>query len=177
MRREAKSPFGPLTVETSREGILSVRVASRTNTIASAIARPTDGIRHEDEPGEPEDESAASLAHMSAALRALDDYFGGKRPAFEELALIPRGTPFQQRVWKELRNVTYGATTTYGELAARIARPKAARAVGAANGKNPIWLLLPCHRVVGANGTLTGYAGGLAMKRALLEHEALPHEP
>lgn len=96
---------------------------------------------------------------------------------FAKLPLAPRGTPLQQAVWRELRTVAYGATITYKELATRVGRPTAARAVGAANGRNPFWLFQPCHRVIGADGSLTGYAGGLAMKRALLEFETARHDP
>jgi len=108
---------------------------------------------------------------MDAALRALDGYFTGKHPSGDELAFACDGTPFQRRVWSQLRRVRYGTPVTYGELARRVGSPGAARAVGAANGQNPVWILQPCHRVVGADGSLTGYAGGLAMKRALLRHE------
>jgi methylated-DNA-[protein]-cysteine S-methyltransferase len=101
----------------------------------------------------------------------LAEYFAGTRRAFE-LPLRPAGTPFQQRVWSALREVPYGATTTYGELAAAVGAPSAARAVGAANVRNPLCVVVPCHRVIGRDGSLTGYAGGLARKRLLLELEA-----
>jgi methylated-DNA-[protein]-cysteine S-methyltransferase len=101
----------------------------------------------------------------------LDDYFDGKRKSFE-LRLAPRGTAFQRRVWQELATIPYGATTTYAAIARSIGKPLAVRAVGAANGKNPLSIVVPCHRVIGKNGTLTGYAGGLASKRRLLELES-----
>ena len=100
----------------------------------------------------------------------LDEYFAGTRTAFG-LVLAPRGTEFQLAVWNELQRIPYGATISYGELAQRIARPDAVRAVGAANGANPIPIVIPCHRVIGADGSLTGYGGGLPIKRALLELE------
>ncbi|MDX6536015.1 MAG: methylated-DNA-[protein]-cysteine S-methyltransferase, partial [Gaiellales bacterium] len=87
------------------------------------------------------------------------------------LPVAPAGTPFQQDVWAELQRIAYGTTITYAELAARIERPTAIRAAGAANGRNPISIVLPCHRVIGSNGSLTGYGGGLDAKRALLELE------
>jgi len=103
----------------------------------------------------------------------LDAYLAGARADFD-LPLAPQGTPFQQEVWAALREIPYGDTTTYGELAARLGRPgwASARAVGAANGRNPLWVVVPCHRVIGADGSLTGYAGGIDVKRELLELES-----
>jgi methylated-DNA-[protein]-cysteine S-methyltransferase len=105
------------------------------------------------------------------AARALDAYFDGDLLALDSLELAPRGTNFQKRVWEELRKIPAGTTTTYGHIARAIGSPHAARAVGAANGANPIAIVVPCHRVVGADGTLTGYAFGIDKKRWLLEHE------
>ncbi|BDU73064.1 methylated-DNA--[protein]-cysteine S-methyltransferase [Mesoterricola silvestris] len=102
--------------------------------------------------------------------RQLDEYFRGVRAAFD-LPLAPRGTPFQLRVWEELRRIPPGRTLSYGDLARRLGDPRLARAVGAANGANPISIIIPCHRLLGAGGGLTGYAGGLDRKRALLELE------
>ena len=102
--------------------------------------------------------------------RELDEFFAGERQAFD-VPLAPRGTPWQQAVWTALLEVPYGETVTYTELAALAGRPGAARAAGAANGRNPISILIPCHRVVGAAGGLTGYAGGLDAKAWLLAHE------
>src|SRR6185503_14604028 len=93
-------------------------------------------------------------------------YFARRRRDFD-LALAPEGTPFQQRVWQGLCAIPYGATTSYGELAARIGNPKGSRAVGLANGRNPIPIVIPCHRVIGRNGTLVGYGGGLDIKERL----------
>jgi methylated-DNA-[protein]-cysteine S-methyltransferase len=100
----------------------------------------------------------------------LDQYFAGRLARFRT-AVAPRGTAFQRRVWQELQAIPYGQTTTYGDLARRIDAPKAVRAVGAANGANPIAIVIPCHRVIGANGSLTGFGGGLPTKRALLDLE------
>jgi methylated-DNA-[protein]-cysteine S-methyltransferase len=100
----------------------------------------------------------------------LTEYFAGQRRRFE-LPLAPEGTPFQQRVWRELQDIPYGVTISYGQLAARIGQPTAARAVGLANGSNPLAIVIPCHRVIGANGTLTGYGGGLPIKERLLALE------
>ena len=101
----------------------------------------------------------------------LDEYFAGARTSFE-LPLEPVGTEFQLEVWGSLADIPYGETSTYAKQAAAIGRPRAVRAVGAANGRNPISIVLPCHRVVGADGKLTGFAGGLGAKRWLLDHEA-----
>jgi methylated-DNA-[protein]-cysteine S-methyltransferase len=108
---------------------------------------------------------------FAAALAQLEEYFAGARTAFD-LALAPAGTAFQQRVWAALREIPYGATTSYGALAARLGAPGASRAVGLANGRNPISVVVPCHRVVGADGSLTGFGGGTERKRALLDLEA-----
>jgi methylated-DNA-[protein]-cysteine S-methyltransferase len=101
----------------------------------------------------------------------LDAYFAGERQTFD-LPLQMTGTPFQKQVWQGLMAIPYGTTISYAELARRIGRPGASRAVGAANGRNPIGIIVPCHRVIGANGTLTGYGGGLDRKEWLLAHEA-----
>ncbi len=116
------------------------------------------------------DAPTGKSAVLARTARQLDEYFAGKRRDFD-LPLAPEGTAFQQRVWRELLTIPYGDTWSYGELARAIGRPAAARAVGAANGKNPIAIIVPCHRVIGANGTLVGYGGGLPVKTWLLEHE------
>ena len=110
-------------------------------------------------------------ARFANVARQLDEYFAGARTTFD-VALNPRGGPFERAVWAELLRIPYGETARYGELARRLGRPLTARAVGAANGRNPIAVIVPCHRVIGSDGTLTGYAGGLECKRALLDLEA-----
>jgi len=111
---------------------------------------------------------------FAPARRQLDEFFAGKRERFD-LDLMLDGTEFQQQVWLTLAHIPYGHTWSYGELAKRIGRPKAVRAVGLANGANPLPIVLPCHRVIGADGSLTGYGGGMPAKRLLLELEgALP---
>ena len=110
-------------------------------------------------------------AVLKAARKQLKEYFSGKRRDFD-LPLDPAGTPFQRSVWRQIAKVRFGKTVSYGELARRTGRPGSARAAGAATGRNPIGIVVPCHRIVGANGSLTGYAGGLDRKRALLELEA-----
>lgn len=103
--------------------------------------------------------------------RRLTAYFAGDLAALEDLPVRTNGTPFQRTVWQALRAIPAGATTSYGDLAARLGKPSASRAVGLANGANPVAIVVPCHRVIGGDGDLTGYAGGLARKRWLLAHE------
>jgi methylated-DNA-[protein]-cysteine S-methyltransferase len=122
--------------------------------------------------GQPEaswEESAQGA--VGEAMRQLREYFAGRRSEFE-LPLAPEGTEFQRTVWNRLREIPYGETISYGELAKRVGNPKASRAVGAANGQNPIPIVIPCHRVIGSNGKLTGFGGGLPVKEALLALEA-----
>jgi methylated-DNA-[protein]-cysteine S-methyltransferase len=116
-------------------------------------------------------EDAAAMP-LGTALRQLSEYFAGTRRTFD-LPLRLEGTAFQQRVWARLTEIPYGQTWSYGQLAGRIGKPSASRAVGLANGRNPISILVPCHRVIGADGSLTGYGGGLERKQWLLAHEGL----
>ena len=114
----------------------------------------------------------------SKARRAVEAYFDGMRDAFEGLVLETGGTPFQRELWTSLRSIPWGTTTSYGALAVKLGRPQAMRAVGAANGANPIAIIQPCHRVIGADGSLTGFGGGIERKRWLLSHEGVePREP
>ena len=110
---------------------------------------------------------------LKRAKRELAEYFAGRRKRFA-VALDPQGTPFQKKVWKAIARVGFGETISYGELAKRAGAPRSIRATGAATGRNPISIVVPCHRILGANGSLTGYAGGLARKRALLRLESAP---
>lgn len=127
---------------------------------------------------EPEPDWIYSEKPFEDAREQLRAYFDGKLKEFD-LKLRPDGTEFQRRVLAELQKIPYGTTTSYGEIARRIGRPKAMRAVGAANGRNPIPIVIPCHRVIGASGDLTGFGGGLPVKEALLrlelEHSQFPH--
>ena len=146
------SPIGPLFLVADDEGLREVRfeLDRRPHT-------PLAGWVH----------SAPKLAE---ARRQLEEYFSGTRLVFD-LSLKPVGTAFQQSVWGALTTIPYAVTTSYGQISQQILRPKASRAVGAANGRNPIPIIIPCHRVIGSNGTLTGFGGGLAAKQWLLEHE------
>lgn len=112
----------------------------------------------------------ADDAPFASARHQLEAYFAGERREFD-IALAADGTPFQRRVWAALLEIPFGATESYGELAARLGKPNASRAVGAANGRNPISIIVPCHRVIGKSGALTGYGGGIRRKRWLLAHE------
>jgi methylated-DNA-[protein]-cysteine S-methyltransferase len=107
---------------------------------------------------------------LQAAVTQLQEYFEGKRTDFT-FKLNPKGTDFQQKVWQELLKIPYGKTTSYLDLAKKLGDPKVIRAAASANGKNPLWIVIPCHRVIGTDGSLTGYAGGLWRKKWLLEHE------
>jgi methylated-DNA-[protein]-cysteine S-methyltransferase len=112
-----------------------------------------------------------SSERVDALRGQLEEYFAGERETFD-LDLLPIGTEFQRRVWEELSRIPFGETISYGELARRIGNHKAMRAVGLANGRNPIPIVVPCHRVIGADGSLTGFGGGIERKRWLLAHEA-----
>jgi len=107
---------------------------------------------------------------FNEVLRQLAEYFAGNRQVFD-LKIVPKGTPFQKRVWQELQKIPFGRTASYGEIAERVGNAKACRAVGMANNKNPIPIIVPCHRVIGKNGSLVGFGGGLDLKRQLLNLE------
>jgi methylated-DNA-[protein]-cysteine S-methyltransferase len=148
------SPVGELTLVASEQGLRAVLWAEeRAGRVKLAERR--------DDPAH---------AILAEAVRQLSQYFAGERRAFD-LPLDPVGTEFQKAVWTGLNAIPYGETRSYAALATAIGRPGASRAVGAANGRNPLSIVTPCHRVIGANGTLTGFAGGLAVKRWLLAHE------
>jgi methylated-DNA-[protein]-cysteine S-methyltransferase len=128
-------------------------------------------MREGRKPVAPRPEWTPSMEPFGDVRAQLTEYFAGERSSFD-VPLRLDGTPFQRRVWRALRDIAYGQTMSYGELARSIGQPSAARAVGLANGRNPIAVIVPCHRVVGANATLTGYGGGVERKRFLLDLEA-----
>ena len=142
------SPIGPLTLSADEDGLTGLHM------------------------GALEVEDAMSSDRFGDAIEQLDSYWRGERRAFD-LRLSLKGTPFQERVWRALTAIPYGTTISYGELARRVGNPRAVRAVGRANGRNPIAVIVPCHRVIGADGTLTGFGGGLDRKRTLLALEGL----
>jgi methylated-DNA-[protein]-cysteine S-methyltransferase len=129
------------------------------------------GIHMLDEPFRAPDGWDRDRAAFASAAEQLEAYFDGRLTDFD-LPLAPQGSPFQREVWEALLEIPFGRTAGYGEIAARLGRPSAARAVGAANGRNPIAIVIPCHRVIGSAGSLTGYGGGLERKRWLLDLEA-----
>jgi len=128
------------------------------------------GFQSGPRPLRPQSGWVADPKPFRAAVRQLEEYFAGKRRRFD-LRLAPRGTEFQRRVWRALTEIPYGQTLSYGELARSIEKPRASRAVGLANGANPLPIIVPCHRVIGADGSLTGFGGGLPIKRKLLALE------
>lgn len=159
------SPVGELTVGATERGVRYVLWENETRPIDIA----DDTIDAADADGE--DADPAAVARILDAVRAqLDEYFAGERTDFD-LPLDPIGTPFQLSAWQVLRTIPYGSTMSYGEQARTLGDPNKARAVGAANGRNPISIIVPCHRVVGSNGSLTGFAGGIGAKAWLLDHE------
>lgn len=155
MRLLVPSPVGVLSLTATAAGLTGLRFAT------ARFAPP------EREPGS-DDRRAGEILRRARAQ--LNEYFAARRRDFD-LPLDLRGTPFQVRVWSALREIPYGDTVSYGELARRIGAPTAVRAVGAANGRNPVAVIVPCHRVIGADGGLTGFGGGVARKRWLLRHE------
>jgi len=156
------SPIGPVWIATTGTGICAVGLGpEQPEAIFDWLAR-----RISSKPPYEEPEA------LAPALAQLREYFSRIRREFD-LPLDIRGTPFQKAVWAKVASIPYGTTTTYGEIAQRIGQPGAARAVGAANGANPLPILIPCHRVIGARGALTGYGGGLETKAALLQLEGI----
>ena len=155
-RRVIQSPIGPLTLVGSEDGLREIRWHLRLPAGDSAALEYAAGG------------PSGLLAETQAQL---DEYFAGRRRRFT-LPLDLVGTPFQVAAWLALADVPFATTVSYGEQARRLGRPAAARAVGAANGRNPVPIVLPCHRVVGADGSLTGFGGGLWRKQELLDHEA-----
>jgi methylated-DNA-[protein]-cysteine S-methyltransferase len=159
-------------IATMNDAILSTRITSPIGWLrlaSNGVALTRVSIADADETNEADVPPDAD-AVLSAAREQLDAYFGTRLTRFD-LPLEPRGTDFQLRVWDSLRAIPFGETISYAELARRIDHPKAVRAVGAANGRNPLMIVVPCHRVIGADGSLTGFGGGIERKRWLLDHE------
>ncbi|MFI3245511.1 MAG: methylated-DNA--[protein]-cysteine S-methyltransferase [Ferrimonas sp.] len=149
---ELASPLGPILLVASKQGVHHIHLQAGTQP---QPILPT--WQRDDQ-------------QLALVRQQLTEYFAGERRLFC-LPLAPSGTDFQQQVWRALQQIPYGTTASYGEIARAIGRPKAVRALGAANGKNPLAIVIPCHRVIGANGSLTGYAGGLSLKQQLLQLE------
>jgi methylated-DNA-[protein]-cysteine S-methyltransferase len=153
------SPIGDLLVAVMGEAVCAIAFEGGEAETASYLAR-----RY----GEREQARGRAPARVRAAL---ESYFDGDMAAFEDIEVVVRGTAFQEQVWGALRKIPAGRTASYGDLAARIGRPAAVRAVGLANGQNPVPVMIPCHRVIGRDGSLTGFGGGLERKAWLLRHE------
>jgi methylated-DNA-[protein]-cysteine S-methyltransferase len=149
---QIESPIGPLLLAADEAGLREILFVNG---------------RH---PAQPEPSWKEDRAPLNETIRQLHAYFAGELENFD-LPLVPEGTPFQLGVWRRLCGIPYGETISYGELAGQIGNPKASRAVGLANGSNPIPIVIPCHRVIGSNGKLTGYGGGLPIKEKLLALE------
>ena len=158
---EIDSPVGRLALAANDGRVCLLHFGGLTKNVRAALARwyPDSAVQSANDP--------------AGAVKILRTYFGGDIKAIDDLPVEMHGTPFQQKVWEALRGIPVGTTLSYGRLAQLIGEPSAVRAVGAANGANPVALIVPCHRVIGANGTLTGYGGGLDRKRWLLEHEGV----
>jgi methylated-DNA-[protein]-cysteine S-methyltransferase len=155
-----ESPLGPILLVAEGDGLRALEFGDDEDRLLRDVRRQEGaavGFAHTDDP-----------AGLSSRLRA---YFAGDVEVFDDVPVRAGGTPFQRVVWAALREIPPGRTTSYGQLAAWLGRPGASRAVGLANGSNPVAIAVPCHRVIGADGTLTGYGGGLERKRWLLEHE------
>ena len=155
--RRLETPIGELRLIASDEGLVAVLWPNET----------PNRVRLESEPIE-----TAAHPILDDCAAQLGEYFAGERRSFELPLDLRGGTEFQQAAWQALADIPFGETVSYSQQAQRIGRPKAVRAIGAANGRNPLSIVLPCHRVVGANGALTGFAGGVETKRFLLELEA-----
>ncbi len=148
-----RSDLGPLYLVASNKGLQGVFWEKQKATLVSSL-----------------DSNAPEIKILLRATTQLEEYLKGKRKAFD-LPLDVLGTPFQMKVWEQLKKIPYGKTLSYSELARLVKNDRAVRAVGTANGKNPLCIIVPCHRVIAANGTLGGYSGGLELKKKLLLHE------
>jgi methylated-DNA-[protein]-cysteine S-methyltransferase len=158
---EIDSPVGRLAVAANDGRVCLLHFGGVTKGVRAALARWYP------------DAQVQPAADPAGAVKTLRAYFNGDIKAIDDVPVEMHGTAFQQKVWTALRRIPVGTTLSYGRLAQLIGEPSAVRAVGAANGANPVALIVPCHRVIGSNGTLTGYGGGLDRKRWLLEHEGV----
>jgi methylated-DNA-[protein]-cysteine S-methyltransferase len=151
--RRLETPIGELRLAAGEEGLVAVLFPIDARELPAAEG------------------TGRARAHLADACTALEEYFSGRRTTFEGVRLAPSGTEFQKKVWQALRRIPFGRTVSYASIASRIGRPTAVRAVGLANGQNPLPIIVPCHRVIGSNGALTGFGGGLPTKKWLLEFE------
>lgn len=159
MQKTISSPLGPITLTSNSNGLESIDFGKqKSKTIISKNKSA---------------ENKLALKHLICAEKELKEYFAGKRTHFSVQLAPKKGTEFQRKVWKALGQIKYGSTCSYKILASKISKPKAMRAVGSANGKNPLPIIIPCHRVIAHNGSLGGYSGGLFIKKKLLEIESI----
>jgi methylated-DNA-[protein]-cysteine S-methyltransferase len=164
MHRVVPSPLGPILLSTDRRGRLTgLRIGGALDQTARSLT--------DDAAVDGADAAATASRGLDDAATQLEEYFAGRRRSFD-VALALDGTSFQRLVWAQLQTIPFGTTVSYGQLAAQLDRAGAARAVGHANGRNPIPIIVPCHRVIGSTGQLTGYGGGLEAKHTLLELES-----
>lgn len=169
MHKKLETPIGVLEIIADGKGVTGLYVCH------AAVPEDGDTLRAEqnimdDREQEASEEDRKAEGYVLQAARELTEYFAGMRTVFD-VPLHEQGTPFQKRVWAALRTIPYGETRSYGQIAAQIGNPKGARAVGMADNRNPIMIFTPCHRVIGADGSLVGFGGGLPMKKYLLELE------
>ena len=157
VERWIESPVGRLQLVARAQGLVGLFFERHRRARSYELCAPRDAPQ--------------ACAHLDQAQAQLDAYFAGERESFD-VALAPEGTELQRQVWRALGQIPFAQTRSYAQLAASIGRPRAARAVGSANARNPISIIVPCHRVVGADGALTGYAGGVEAKQWLLTHES-----
>lgn len=177
-RKEIMTPCGPLTLLCDGRALTAVRFGREADGAATAKTAQAGTIqsgagaetRKKEMPAQEVQEMQEAQEILEQAAREIGEYFEGKRRAFA-VPTAAAGTPFQQAVWNALKEIPYGETRSYGEIARQIGHPRASRAVGQANNRNPLPIVVPCHRVIGASGALTGYAGGLDIKVRLLELE------
>jgi len=160
--------FGKLLIESDGKAITGIKTIADMRLVDKAAADKK-SVATKEVNAKPVGKNESTELTDKTAMQ-LDEYFTGKRKHFD-LPLQPKGTDFQRSVWKALQEIPYGETRSYKQIAEAIGNPKACRAVGLANNRNPIWIVIPCHRVIGSNGALTGYGGGLEMKQRLLEIE------
>ena len=142
----------------------------RVMAVASDKGLVQFGLQQSKKPLKKQSDWRRDPGKLAEVKRQFTEYCAGKRKRFD-LRLDMRGTDFQRQVWRALQRIPFGKTAAYGDIANAIDNPKAVRAVGAANGRNPVWVIVPCHRIIGKDGSMTGYGGGIALKRRLLEHE------
>ena len=172
MQTTLKTPLGLARIEGDAQGVSRISITDETPSGKHSAAEEATSPNPSPEALQ---EASKAPQELQEAVLQLQEYFDGRRTEFS-FKTAPRGTDFQKRVWQQLQKIPYGQTCSYLDLAKELGDVKAIRAVASANGKNPLWIVVPCHRVIGTDGSLTGYAGGLWRKKWLLEHENPPNQ-